>query len=206
MSESNTAVGRPLPLWPYSASDNVSRSLGSEPDKIAINLSMSFVDFPWRYAHVPQAEIAVAPLSEHRARRAAGRRRGRDDESAGSAWADRRKSRSSSGTHDTRISTSARRTPRACCCSAAATRASYRGFFRLLSEQHIPFVVSENLRWLDDRTAALRSRDRAGRGPRGLERYVRDGGRCWSPARRRPRSPIGRIVGRRTNAGLLAHP
>src|SRR6266545_266573 len=59
MSESNTAVGRPLPLWPYSASDNVSRSQGSEPDKVAINLAMSFVDFPWRYAHVPQAEISL---------------------------------------------------------------------------------------------------------------------------------------------------
>ena len=29
MSESNTAVGRALPLWPYSASDNVSRSIGT---------------------------------------------------------------------------------------------------------------------------------------------------------------------------------
>ena len=69
MSESNTAVGRALPLWPYSASDNVSRSLGSEPDKIAINLSMSFVDFPWRYAHVPAGGDPAAPLSEHGARR-----------------------------------------------------------------------------------------------------------------------------------------
>ena len=59
MSESNTAVGRALPLWPYSASDNVSRSLGSEPDKLAINLSMNFVDFPWRYASVPQPEIQL---------------------------------------------------------------------------------------------------------------------------------------------------
>src|SRR5688572_7122769 len=59
MSESNTAVGRPLPLWPYSASDNVSRALGSEPGKLAVNLSMSFVDFPWRYVHVPPAEIQM---------------------------------------------------------------------------------------------------------------------------------------------------
>jgi hypothetical protein len=59
MSESNTAVGRALPMWPYSASDNVSRSLGSEPDKVAINLAMSFIDFPWRYAHVPQPETAL---------------------------------------------------------------------------------------------------------------------------------------------------
>ena len=59
MSESNTAVGRPLPLWPYSASDNVSRAIGSEPDKIAINLDMSFIDYPWRYAHVAGPEIAL---------------------------------------------------------------------------------------------------------------------------------------------------
>ena len=26
---------------------------------MAINLSMSFVDFPWRYAHVPQAETQL---------------------------------------------------------------------------------------------------------------------------------------------------
>ena len=59
MSESNTAVGRPLPLWPYSASDNVNRALNSEPEKMAFNLSMSFVDYPWRYAHVPQAETTL---------------------------------------------------------------------------------------------------------------------------------------------------
>src|SRR4029453_99441 len=40
MSESNTAVGRALPLWPYSASDNVNRALGSKPGKIAINLEI----------------------------------------------------------------------------------------------------------------------------------------------------------------------
>ena len=59
MSESNTAVDRPLPLWPYSASDNVRRALGSEPGKMAINLSMAFVDFPWRYAHVPAPEMQL---------------------------------------------------------------------------------------------------------------------------------------------------
>jgi hypothetical protein len=41
MSESNTAVGRALPLWLYSASDNVNRARNSEPGKMAFNLSMS---------------------------------------------------------------------------------------------------------------------------------------------------------------------
>ena len=109
MSESNTAVGRPLPLWPYSASDNVSRSIGSEPDKVAINLSMSFVDFPWRYAHVSQPETqlrlyqnmahggppAVAVVGTMRNRTEPG------------SWPP---SRFSSGMRDTRICMSARRT------------------------------------------------------------------------------------------------
>jgi Hypothetical glycosyl hydrolase 6 len=59
MSESNTAVRRPLPLWPYSASDNVNRARNSEPGKMAVNLCMSFVDFPWRFATVPGPEVAV---------------------------------------------------------------------------------------------------------------------------------------------------
>ena len=35
MSESNTAVARPLPLWPYSASDNVNRARNSQPGKMS---------------------------------------------------------------------------------------------------------------------------------------------------------------------------
>ena len=31
MSESNTAVTRPLPLWPYASSDNVNRARNSQP-------------------------------------------------------------------------------------------------------------------------------------------------------------------------------
>ena len=58
MSESNTAVARPLPLWPYSASDNVNRARNSQPGKMAVNLNMQFVDYWWRFATVPREEIA----------------------------------------------------------------------------------------------------------------------------------------------------
>ena len=122
MSESNTAVGRALPLWPYSASDNVSRSMGSEPDKIAINLSMSFVDFPWRYAHVPQPEIQLR-LYQNMAHGAppAVAARG-DDEPAGPAGTPR-------GEAGLRVARAARgplrrakRMPLACCCSRPTIR------------------------------------------------------------------------------------
>ena len=59
MHESNTSVTRPLPLWPYSASDNVNRSRTAEPGKAVFNLCMSFVDFPWRFVTVPQPEIQL---------------------------------------------------------------------------------------------------------------------------------------------------
>jgi hypothetical protein len=45
MSESNTAVARPLPLWPYAASDNVNRARNSQPGKMAVDLNMQFVDW-----------------------------------------------------------------------------------------------------------------------------------------------------------------
>ena len=69
MSESNTAVGRALPLWPYSASDNVNRALGSEPGKMAFNLAMSFVDFPVALRPRAAAGDPAAALPEHGARR-----------------------------------------------------------------------------------------------------------------------------------------
>ncbi len=59
MSESNTAIGRALPLWPYASSDNVNRARNSEPTKASVNLCMEFVDFPWRWAMVSPAEIRL---------------------------------------------------------------------------------------------------------------------------------------------------
>src|SRR2546430_11367971 len=62
MSNSNTAIDRPLPLWPYSASDNVNRARNSEPGKMAVNLNMQFVDYAWRFATVAREEIALRML------------------------------------------------------------------------------------------------------------------------------------------------
>jgi hypothetical protein len=81
---------------------------------------------------------------------------------------------------------------------AAGDTASYRGFFRLLSEQHIPFVVSENLRWLDDPSRRVDLVIVPGRPPRELERYVRTGGRLVVGGTTPPDMPIGRVIGRRT--------
>jgi hypothetical protein len=199
MSESNTAVGRPLPLWPYSASDNVSRSLGSEPDKVAINLAMSFIDFPWRYAHVPQPETALR-LYQNLAHGAppavvvSGPMEQQDRSGLLAArpifdWHARHEDLYVGQKNAGRV-----------LLLATGNTASYRGFFRLLTEEHIPFVVSENLRWMEngvrfDLVVA------PGAPPAELARYVQEGGRLLVAGTAPPPFPVGSIAGRRSTQG-----
>jgi hypothetical protein len=202
MSESNTAVGRSLPLWPYSASDNVSRSLGSEPDKVAINLSMSFIDFPWRYAHVPQPEIQLR-LYQNMAHGGppavvvVGTMNQEDRHGLLAArpvfqWHTRHEDLYVGQTNAARV-----------LLLATEDTVAYRGFFRLLSEQHIPFVVSENLRWIDDPSRSFDLVIVPGRAPEALAQYVRDGGRLLVAGTTPPVPPIasGSVRGRLSTQG-----
>jgi Hypothetical glycosyl hydrolase 6 len=200
MSESNTAVGRALPLWPYSASDNVSRSTGSEPNKVAINLSMSFVDFPWRYAHVPQAEmqlrlyqnmahggppaIAVVGTMDQEDRRGLQAAKPVFD------WHARHEDLYVGQQNAARV-----------LLLAGGSTSAFRGFFRLLTEQHIPFGVSENMRWLDDPSRSYDLVIAPGDPPEALERFIRDGGRLLVAGTTPPALPIGRVLGRRSTQG-----
>ena len=199
MSESNTAVTRPLPLWPYSASDNVSRSLGSEPGKLAINLAMSFIDYPWRYAHVPQAETALRLYQNiaHGAPPAlvvSGPMAQQDRSGLVAArpifdWHARHEDLYVGQKNAGRV-----------LLLAGGDTASYRGFFRLLTEEHIPFVVSENLRWLED-GSRYDLVIAPGAPPPALEGYVRQGGRLLVAGTAPPPLPIGAIAGRRSTQG-----
>jgi hypothetical protein len=200
MSESNTAVGRPLPLWPYSASDNVSRSIGSEPDKIAINLAMSFIDYPWRYAHVAQAEtqlrmyqnmahggppavVVVGTMAQQDRNGLIAARPVFD-------WHKRHEDLYVGQVNAARV-----------LLLATGDTASYRGFFRLLTERHIPFAVSENMRWLEDGTRTFDLVIAPENAPKEIERYVREGGNLLVGGVTPPALPIGRVVGRRTTQG-----
>ena len=205
MSESNTAVGRALPLWPYSASDNVSRSLGSEPDKMAINLAMSFVDFPWRYAHVPQAETALRLYQNiaHGAPPAvvvSG-----PMASAGSKRPPRREA-------DLRLARAARgslrraeeRGPR-----PAAGDGGHRVVSRLLPAADRAAHPVRRVREpsLDGRRPARFDLVIAPEAPPAeLERYVRDGGRLLVGGTTPPPVPVGDVAGQTDHAGILAHP
>jgi hypothetical protein len=176
MSESNTAVGRPLPLWPYSASDNVNRAFGSEPGKIAINLSMSFVDYPWRYAHVPPPEIQLRLYQNmaHGGPPAIAMVGPMDQQDRTGLIAAKPIFEWHAQHEDLYVG---QKNAARVLLLAGGDTSSYRGFFRLLSEQHIPFVSSENLRWIDDGSRRFDLVVVPSRPPRELERYVRDGGR-----------------------------
>lgn len=152
MSESNTSVTRPLPLWPYSASDNVNRARNSQPSKMAFNLSMSFVDYPWRFATVPPAEIrlrlyqamahgGVVALNMH----------GTMDQEDRSALEAARPLFAWHARHQD-LYVGQQSAARVLLVGSRGN--AYRGFFRLLSEQHIPFAVSDNLDWLAARPRA----------------------------------------------------
>lgn len=55
--ESNTALDRPLPHWQYSASDNTKWAVGSYPQMVSSNTTVDFIDFPYRH-------VAVSPYQQ----------------------------------------------------------------------------------------------------------------------------------------------
>jgi hypothetical protein len=199
MSESNTAVGRPLPLWPYSASDNVNRALNSEPEKMSFNLCMSFVDYSWRFVTVPQGEIRLRLHQNlaHGAPPALVVLGTMDQEDRQSLLAGKSIFEWHQKHPDLYVG---QRSAARVLLLTGDQQAAYRGFFRLLSEQHIPFAVSSNLKWLDDpaRKFDLVIAPSGGTAPE-LDRYVRDGGSVLVAGATSPQGSleVGKVVARR---------
>lgn len=198
MLESNTSVTRPLPLWPYSASDNVNRSRTAEPGKGVFNLCMSFVDFPWRQVTVPSAEIQ---LRLHQNLAHGGPPAfvvvGTPDQEDRQALIAAKPVFQWHAQHED-IYLGQENAARVLLLTTGDQN-SYRGFFRMLSEQHIPFAATGNLKWLDD---SARRYDLviapSGAAPQ-LERYVRTGGRLLIAGPSAPPAtlPIAKVVGLR---------
>ena len=57
--EANTAVDRPLPLWQYSASENTRWAVGSYPSMVSSSTTVDFIDFPYRHAAVSPHEQSL---------------------------------------------------------------------------------------------------------------------------------------------------
>ncbi len=180
MSESNTAVTRPLPLWPYSASDNVNRARNSQPEKMAINLNMQFVDYWWRFATVPRQEIALRSWQNVAHGGALTFEvNGTLDQQDRQAVETVKPIFRWLATNE-QYYAGQRNAARVLLLGAPSNTGRtysadpYRGIFRLLSEEHIPFAVSDNMDWLGKRAYDLViATDWA---PAGLKQYVENGG------------------------------
>jgi hypothetical protein len=137
-------------MWPYSASDNVNRARNSEPGKMAVNLNMQFVDMWWRFATVPGPEIALR-MWQNIANGGAltfevnGTLDLQDRQALAVAkpifqWAAANEQYYAGEESATRVLLlgASQKTGR------TYPVEPYRGAFRLLTEEHIPFAVSDN--------------------------------------------------------------
>jgi hypothetical protein len=196
-SESNTAVRRPLPLWPYASTDNVNRARNTYPRKMAINQCMSFLDYPWRFAMVPQPEIrtrlwqnvangGAAAINVHGTLE-------QEDRTALEtarpifAWLKQHQNYYVGQLPEARVlllGGGAR--------GFDGSEAAHRGFVRLLSEEHIPFGTVDNLDWLGTREADLVIA--TGETPRALEQWVRDGGHLLIASSKAPGFDMGKVL------------
>ena len=199
MSESNTAIARPLPLWPYSASDQVNRARNSQPGKMSINLNMQFVDFWWRFATVPRDEIALrswqniahggALTFEVNGTLDQQDRQALETASPIFRWVAANEEYYAGQQSAARVLLLG--APVA--SGRAYSEDAYRGLFRLLSEEHVPFAVSDNLEWLGKRSYDLVvASDWA---PAALESYVAAGGSVLIASPRQPEFEIAPVVG-----------
>lgn len=192
MSESNTGVDRPLPLWPYSASDNVNRNRNSQPAKMAVNLCMQFVDYAWRWVTVPGPEIQLR-LWQNVAHGGAAAfaingtfaqedRQGLEAARPVFQWLASHERHFVGQENDAGV----------LLYRGGANQASYRGLFRFLTEEHIPFAATDNLEWIGRRPVNLVMA--AGPVPVELGRWVEAGGRLLLATPRPPPFEIARVV------------
>lgn len=196
-SESNTAVNRALPMWPYSASDNVNRARTSQPGKMAFNLSIGFVDIPYRFVTVPPAEIQIR-LYQNMAHGA-----GPAFVAVGTLDQEDRQGLLAAKPvfewHKRHADLYVGQESAARVLLLGGRQASYRGFFRILSEQHLPFAVSDNFGWLRERPRSFDLVISSDGLPRELEGYLRQGGRVLAAGTAEPQIDTGELVRRWTN-------
>lgn len=200
MSESNTAIARPLPLWPYSASDNVNRARNSQPGKMSIDLNMQFVDFWWRFATVPRGEIALRSWQNiaHGGALTFEMNGTFDQQDRQALETSKPIFRWVAANEQYYVGQKSAARVLLLGAPPGAGREfgaeAYRGMFRLLSEEHIPFAVSDNMDWLGKREFDLVIA--ADWAPAGLKQYAESGGRVLIASPEPPEFEIAPVANR----------
>ena len=196
-SESNTAVKRPLPLWPYASADNVMRARNTFPAKMAVNQCQSFIDYPWRFATVPQEEIRIRLWQDvANGGAAAFNMHGTMDQEDRMALEAARPVFTWLKQHADYF-TGQKTAARVLLLGGGGrgfhgSEAAHRGMFRLLSEEHIPFGTVDNLDWIGKRQVDLAIA--TGDTPKELEAWVKAGGRLLIASSRAPGFELARVV------------
>jgi hypothetical protein len=193
-------VRRPLPLWPYTASDNSNQWRNSYPDKGVVCQGMSFVDFPWRFATVPQPEVrtriwqnvangGAAAFNLHGTIAEQPDRMAIDAAIPAYGWLKDHQEYFVGQRSEARVFLLA---PRGGGVGFPIAQDSYRGFFRLLTEQHLPFAAVENVDWIGKRDADLVIAP--GPAPKALEAFVQGGGRLIIASSAAPEFEVAQAV------------
>jgi hypothetical protein len=195
MSESNTSLDNSLP-WPYASSDNVNRARNSQPSKMAVDLSIGFVAISNRFVSVPPGEIQIRAYQNmaHGGGPTFVAVGTLDQEDMTGVNAARPVFKWHADHEDLYVGQeSAARV----LLLALRQGSNYRGLFRILSEQHIPFAVSNNLARLQDHKWDLVIA--ADGAPADLNAYVLQGGRLLIVGASEPAMQLGKVVRRWTD-------
>ena len=139
--ESNTAIERPLPRWQYNASDNTKWAVGSFPEMVSSNTTVDFIDFPYRHVTVSPHQQALR-LAQSLANGGTldyyliGRLDNHEDRSG---FAPIKELFAYHAAHEedyVGLHSEAQ-----VMLLKGGHQAEYRGWFRVLAEQHVPFDV-----------------------------------------------------------------
>jgi hypothetical protein len=170
----------------------VSRARNTWPEKMAVNQCMSFIDFPWRFAMVPQPEIrtrlwqnvangGAAAINVH----------GTLEQQDRTALETARPIFAWLKDHQ-EYYVGQESAARVLLLGSHSPEAAHRGVFRMLSEQHLPFGVVDSLRWIGRRAVDLVIV--TGETPEGLEPWIREGGGLIIASPSAPPFPVAETV------------
>jgi len=151
--ESNTAIERPLPHWQYNASDNTKWAVGSFPEMVSSNTTVDFIDFPYRHVTVSPEQQRLR-LAQNLANGGAldyyliGRLDNHEDRCGFDAVKDVFHYHAANEETYTDIASKAQ----VMLLKARINTGEYRGWFRVLVENHVLFDVvredaAEDVSW-----------------------------------------------------------
>ena len=201
----SAAVIGDRPYWLYAASQVVNSARTTFPNQMAFDNDAAFLDNFWRYAHrsAPDGEIRAYQNMAN----GAGPYlfiNGTMDQNDGNAVKGARPAFQFHKDHEdlyVRQENAARvlllegedsgglEGP-----GQRGPDASLRGFFRILSEQHIPFALSNDLSWIDKDPGRYDLVVSPRGAPAALDRYLRQGGRVLAAGATKPQLDLPPVV------------